>query len=30
MAGLNEHNIHYFAESMSKAIKGQLTPAAHM
>ncbi|WVQ86198.1 hypothetical protein IAT38_008366 [Cryptococcus sp. DSM 104549] len=24
MAGLNEHNIQYFAESMSKAVKGEL------
>lgn len=24
MAGLNEHNIQYFAESLSKAVKGEL------
>lgn len=32
MAGLNEHNIRYFAESMSKAIKGDLAavPQASM
>jgi aspartate aminotransferase len=30
MAGLNEHNVRYFAESMSKAIKGTLSVQAHM
>ncbi|KAL1408664.1 aspartate transaminase aat1 [Vanrija albida] len=30
MAGLNEHNIDYFANSVSKAVKGDLVPSAHM
>ncbi|KAK8850720.1 hypothetical protein IAR55_004640 [Kwoniella newhampshirensis] len=30
MAGLNEHNIQYFAESMSKAVKGELKNKASL
>jgi aspartate aminotransferase len=30
MAGLNDHNIDYFAENVSKAIKGELIPNASM
>ncbi|OCF35937.1 aspartate aminotransferase [Kwoniella heveanensis CBS 569] len=30
MAGLNEHNIQYFAESLSKAVKGELQPKSSL
>ncbi|BEI81129.1 hypothetical protein CcaverHIS002_0202890 [Cutaneotrichosporon cavernicola] len=30
MAGLNDHNLEYFAENVSKAIKGELIPNASM
>ncbi|WWD20889.1 hypothetical protein CI109_105367 [Kwoniella shandongensis] len=30
MAGLNEHNIRYFAENMSKVVKGELKPKSSL